>query len=92
MTDFERRAQRMRRIRFWIRAEFAVAIAAVLIVALAVIAAPGTMGPGMYETPPPVGPLMPWVAVAGIIVGLVAMIRLSRIDPESGERTWRYRG
>jgi hypothetical protein len=34
---------------------------------------------------------MTWAAYVGVIVGLVATVRLSRIDPEAGERTWRYR-
>jgi hypothetical protein len=90
MTDLERRVQRMQRTRFWIRAEFAIAIAAVIITAFLLVAAPGCLCGGMFA-PSIAERLLPWVGIGGLVVGFVAMIRLSRVHPESGERTWRYR-
>jgi hypothetical protein len=78
----------MQRTRFWIRAEFAIAIAGVIAAAFLFVAAPCLCG-GMFA-PSIAERLLPWVGFGGLIVGFAAMIRLSRIDPESGERTWRY--
>jgi hypothetical protein len=89
MDDLERRALRMEWVRFWIRAELMIAFAAPVIAGFLFIASPGCLC-GMFE-PSLVERLFPWVGGAGLIVGLVAMVRLSRIDPEAGERSWRYR-
>lgn len=88
MSDLERRRQRLGRAHFLIRAELAIAVAAPLVVAFLYVAAPGFMGarePWLLEQ------LLPWAGATGVIVGLVWMIRLSRPEPEGGERTWRYR-
>jgi type IV secretory pathway TrbD component len=44
----------------------------------------------MFE-PPLIETLVPWFGVGMFVVGFVWMVRLSRPDPEAGERTWRYR-
>ena len=91
MDDLERRQRRLDRPRVLIQAELTIAVAVPLIAAFLYIAAPGSTGP-MFATPPamPVA-LLPWAAAAGVPVGIAWMIRLSRPDPEPGERTWRYR-
>jgi hypothetical protein len=88
--DQQRRARRMDRTRFWIRTEFGLAIMAVIVAAYLTVAIPGCGCP-MFAQPSLVERLLPWAGVAGVVVGLAAMIRLSRIDPEAGDRSWRYR-
>lgn len=90
MRDLERRRRRLDGARFLIRAELVIAVAAPLVVALLFVLAPGLTGRGMSE-PSLVERLLPWAGVAGWILGLVWIIRLSRPEPEGGERTWRYR-
>jgi hypothetical protein len=92
MTE-EQRAARLARARFWIRAEFGIAIGAVLATAFLWLAQPDScLCPMFYEPPPRLqGFLVMAVAIAGIVIGFAAMWRLSRLDPERGERTWRYR-
>jgi hypothetical protein len=90
MTDLERRQQRLDRARFWIRTEFALAIAAVIVAAFLFVAAP-SCGCPMFSQPSLVERLLPWVPVGGFVVGFAAMVRLSRIDPEPDKPTWRYR-
>jgi uncharacterized membrane protein len=93
MTN-EQRAARLSRARFWIRAEFAIAVLAVLIPAFLWIAQAGDIGPMVVPHEPTLGErlvdLMPWVGIVGLGIGFAAMWRLSRLDPERGERTWRY--
>ncbi len=88
MDDLEHRLRRMEGSRFLVRAEIAIAIAAPLLVGFLYIAMPGGSSP-MF--PSLVDQLLPWVGVGGVILGFVWMVRLSRPDPEPGERTWRYR-
>lgn len=89
MSDMERRRRRLKRAHTLIRAELAIAVAAPLVVAFLYVAAPGFTGgwrePWLLER------LLPWAGVAGVILGLVWMVRLARPEPEGGERTWRYR-
>ena len=86
----ERRRGRLERAHFLIRAELVIAVAAPLVVAFLYVAAPGFTGGGWRE-PWLIEKLLPWAGVAGVIVGLVWMIRLARPEPEGDERTWRYR-
>ena len=44
----------------------------------------------MFETPL-TETLIPWFGAGMFVVGFAWMVRLSRPDPEAGERTWRYR-
>jgi hypothetical protein len=90
VNDLESRQRRLDRARFLIRAELVVAFAAPVVTALLCMAAPGTIGPMFFE-PPRFASLLPWACVVGVIVGIVWMLRLSRPDPEAGERSWRYR-
>jgi hypothetical protein len=94
VDDFERRARRMERVRYWIRAElmiaFMIAFATPIIAGFMFIAAPGFNPYEPYE-PSLLERLIPWVGPAGMIIGLVGVVRFSRVDSEPGERTWRYR-
>lgn len=90
MDDMEGRDRRLRRARVLIRLELALALAAPLVALFLYVAAPGFTGGGMYE-PPLIETLVPWAGVGMLVVGVVWIVRLSRPDPEAGERTWRYR-
>jgi Flp pilus assembly protein TadB len=90
MDERERRQERLRRALYIIRAELAIACVVPLFAGFLYVAAPGFSG-GMFRKPPLIETLVPWFGVGLFIVGLVWMIRLSRPDPEAGERSWRYR-
>ena len=90
MDDLQHRRRRLRRAHVLIRAELAIALALPAFAGFWYVARPGFMGDGLHE-PPLIDTLIPWVGVGLFIVGLVWMIRLSRPDPEAGERSWRYR-
>ena len=90
MDDLEHRRWRLQSARFLIRAELAIALATPLIIAFLYVAAPGTIEP-MFWKPPLLVALAPWAGGIGLVVGIAWMVRLSRPDPEPGERTWRYR-
>jgi hypothetical protein len=45
----------------------------------------------MFYGAPLIVTLLPLAGVVGFIVGLIWIIRLSRPNPEAGERSWRYR-
>lgn len=83
----------MRRARFLIRAELFIAVAAALLVGVWFFAFPVSFMPDPLFWGRPRWPahFLTWVAYVGVIVGLIATVWLSRIDPEGGERTWRYR-
>ncbi len=91
MNEFERRQRRMQRAHWLIRAELVVAFAAPVVAGFLLVAAPGTMGGGMFYKPSLIETLLPWAGGIGVVVGIAWMLRLSRPDPEAGERTWRYR-
>ena len=90
MDEHERRQRRLRRAHVLIRAELAIACVVPLFAGFVYIAAPN-FGGGMSGPPPLMETLVPLFAMGLFIVGMVWMIRLSRPDPEPGERTWRYR-
>ena len=79
----------MARAHTLIRVELGIAIAAPLAAGFLYLAAPG-LSRGIGE-PWLLEQLLPWASVGGMIVGLIWMVRLSRANPEAGERTWRYR-
>jgi hypothetical protein len=79
---------RGRRGRELAKFEFAAAILAIVATGFVFVAAPGFMGGG----PPEWLTVGSWiVALAGVAVGLVWMIRIYRADPEPDQRAWRYR-
>jgi hypothetical protein len=90
MSERERRRRRLERVRLAIRAELVIGFASPLLAGFLYIAMPGGGGPMFYE-PSLLERLMPWAGIAGVIVGLAWMVRLSQPDPEAGERTWRFR-
>lgn len=91
MDERERRQRRLRRAHDVIRAELAIAFAVPLFAVFLYLAMPGGPGPMFPGEPPPIETFVPWTGVGLFLVGLVWMIRLSRPDPEGGERSWRYR-
>ena len=91
MNDLERRQRRLQRAHFLIRAELVIAFAAPVVAGFLWAAAPGFSGGGMFYEPSLLETLLPWAAIAGVVIGIVWMLRLSRPDPEAGERSWRYR-
>lgn len=90
MDDVERRQRRLRRARDLIRAELAIACVVPFFAGFLYVAAPAFSG-GMFQKPLLIETLVPWFGVGLFIFGLLWMIRLSRPDPEAGERSWRYR-
>ena len=90
----EQRAARLALARFWIRTEFGIAIFAMLTAGFLWIAQPGCGCPMVVPAEPSLAArlvqLMPFFGIGGLIVGFAGMVRLSRLDPERGERTWRY--
>jgi hypothetical protein len=91
VNDLERRQWQLDQAHVLIRTELALAIAAPVVAAFLWVAAPGTMGGGMFYGAPLIVTLFPLTGVVGFIVGLIWIIRLSRPDPEAGEPSWRYR-
>jgi hypothetical protein len=91
MNDLERRRRRMDRVRTLIRLELAIAFGLPLLAGFLYILMPGGGRPMFEPEPSLIDQLVPWAGGAGVILGLVWMVRLSRQDPEAGQRTWRYR-
>ena len=91
MNELETRRRRLRRARTLIHLEFAVAIAAPLIIGFMYIAMPGGIGSPMFLRESLPQEVLPWLGVLGVIVGFVWMIRIARADPEAGVNHWRYR-
>ena len=89
MSDLEHRRRRMARAHTLIRMELIIAIAAPLVAGFLYVAGPGSFGG--WREPWLLEQLLPWAGVGGMILGLIWMVRLSRANPEAGERTWRYR-
>lgn len=87
----DRQSPRVRRTFMLIRLELAIAFGIALLTVFLWIAGPGYGCMCMFYEPPLIERLMPWVVVIGLVVGLVGVVRFSRIDPEAGERSWRYR-
>ena len=91
MNDLQRRQRRLDRARraIWVELFLGFVLAAMTV--FVVVAMPGCMCPMFAEPPPLDGRLVPGVGLLGVIVGLVAMFRLSRPRVEAGEADWRYR-
>ena len=83
---------RVRRAQNLIQLERSAAFGLAGLTVLLWLAGTGLIGPGdMGPTPPRYEPLSSWLAAAGLTIGLLGVVRFSRIDPEVGERDWRYR-
>ena len=89
MDDLHARQRRLDRARALRQIELFLAFALPLVAGFLHVASPGYSG-GIYE-PPLIATLVPWAGVVGVLVGIVWIVRVSRPDPEAGERTWRYR-
>ena len=66
-------------------------VVGVVIPGLLILTAPGTMGGGPAEGTPVWPTAFYGLGVAGVIVGLVWMVRIHRADPEPDQHAWRYR-
>jgi hypothetical protein len=87
MDELETRRRRLRRARFWIQLEFAVAFALPLVAGFLYIAAPNGPTPMFYRESL-VEVVLPWLGGLGVIVGIVWMVRIARADPEAGDNPW----
>jgi len=84
---YEERQRRLDRARFAIQAELLIGLMVVILTGLPSVAAPGEMSSYLP-------PLFQLLLLATPVVSLLAwvwMLRLSRPQPEAGERRWRYR-
>jgi hypothetical protein len=90
LSDLERRRRRLARAHIMIRLELVIAVAAAVVAGFLYVAAPRGYEP-MFLRPSLFEQLLPFGAIVGTIFGFVWMVRLSRADPEAGDRTWRYR-
>jgi hypothetical protein len=92
VNDLRRRQERLDRARRLARLELVVAFAGPVFAAFLFVATPGHIGRPMYGS---------WVndlaqgvgilGVAGVVFGLVTMVRIYRADPEPDDGWWRYR-
>ena len=91
LLNAERQSPGARRTFMLIRAELAIAFGAALVGGYLWIASldPCMCNPS-YQ-PSLLDRLLPWVGPVGLMVGLLGVVWFSRIDPEPGDRTWRYR-
>jgi hypothetical protein len=91
--EYEERQRRLDRAWVAIRFELFIGFLAPVIVALLLVAKPGTIGEPMFYGAGGWGwvALLPYLGGAGVVLGLVWLVRLSRPDPERGEVHWRYR-
>ena len=81
MTGRGLRGRRMARLMF------AAAIVPAVFVALLLLTPPTYM----YEQPSPLDSWIAWLAILMYVVGLAAMIRIYRADPEAHASFWRSR-
>jgi hypothetical protein len=88
VNDLDRQ-RRLDRVGHAIRIELAVGFLAPVVLAFVYIVAPETMDGGWFH--PLWVTLLPWIGAAGVVFGLAWMVRLSRPNPEGGDRDWRYR-
>jgi hypothetical protein len=88
--NFEERQRRLDRARFDIQAEILIGLMVVILTGyFSMMASPWGSDPMLF-----VPPLIQLLLLACPVVSLLAwvwMLRLSRPQPEAGERSWRYR-
>lgn len=70
-----------------VRIELAAAIVLPIVALALVVSAPTTMGPD--PTPGPLGYAVAGTGISGLAIGLGAMIRIYRADPERHRSSWR---
>jgi hypothetical protein len=92
--NYEGRQRRLDRARLAILAELALGFLAPVALAFVLVAEPWITSPKFVPGPlwfSLVMALPAFIGVAGVVFGLVWLVRLSRPDPERGEVRWRYR-
>ena len=91
---YEERQRRLDRARVAIRLELALGFLAPVVLAFVIVAKPWITSPTFVPGPlwfPLLMALPAFIGGAGVVFGLVWLVRLSRPDPERGEVHWRYR-
>ena len=91
---YEERQRRLDRARVAILAELALGFLAPVVLAFVLVAKPGIIVSPMFSGAAVGGApvaLPAFIGGAGVVFGLVWLVRLSRPDPERGEVHWRYR-
>lgn len=95
MNELRRRQARLDRARRLARLELLIAVASPATALFMWMAAPGFFRPSSYGSGSWLYDLAPSavaiLGIAGVVFGLVSMVRIYRADSEPGERTWRYR-
>ena len=92
--EYEERQRRLDRAGAAIRLELTIGFLAPVFLAFVFVARPNFNEPMFIYAPQWMSLLMaivPLIGVAGLVFGLVWLVRLSRLDPERGEVHWRYR-
>ncbi len=89
--EYEERQRRLDRAGAAIRLELTIGFLAPVVLAIVLVAKPGTIGEPMFYAGWGWVALLPYIGGAGIVLGLVWLVRLSRLAPERGEVHWRYR-
>jgi len=89
--EYEERQRRLDRAGAAIRLELTIGFLAPVVLAFVLLAKPGTIGEPMFYGGWGWAALLPYIGGAGVVLGLVWLVRLSRLDPERGEVHWRYR-
>ena len=89
--EYEESQRRLDRAWVAIRFELFVGFLAPAVVAFLFVAKPNDFGVPMFYGGWGWVALLPFIGVAGVVFGLVWLVRLSRPDPERGEVDWRYR-
>lgn len=89
--NVEERQRRLDRARFAIQAELLIGLMAVILTGyFSIMASPWGFDP-MFYVPALIQLLLLAVPVVVSLLAWVWMLRLSRPQPETGERSWRYR-
>lgn len=92
--QYEERQRRLDRAGAAIRLELTIGFLAPVVLTFVLVARPHFSEPMFIYAPQWMSVLMaivPLIGVAGLVFGLVWLVRLSRLDPERGEVHWRYR-
>jgi hypothetical protein len=85
--NYEERQRRLDRARFAIQAELLIGLMVVILTGPPFLAAAGEMSSYL----PPLSQVLLLATPVVSLLAWVWMLRLSRPQPEAGERSWRYR-
>jgi hypothetical protein len=92
--NYEERQRRLDRAWVAIRFELSIGFLAPAVLAFLFVAMPNFSSPTFAPVPPWFSLVMAlpvFIGGAGVVFGLVWLVRLSRPNPERGEVHWRYR-